>query len=451
MSVITKRAIDRRTVLHGIGTALALPLLDGMFPALTAYGKTAARPANRFGAVYVPNGIMMENWTPATEGTNFVLPPSLKPLEPFRDRLLVLTELSAVPPPHAVDNAHPKASTRFLTDIAPSPTRGTADLHAGISMDQIAARELGKYTQLASLEVGLESSESAGTCSSGFSCAYTSTISWRTATTPLPMEHDPRVVFERMFGDSGTTNPNARRARMGEDGSILDSVIEKTAQLERELGAGDRAKLSEYFEAIRDVERRIQMAERQSTRELPTVAHPAGIPDKFEDHANLMYDLIALAYQCDMTRIATFMIGREQSGRTFPELGVPDAHHALSHHQHDPEKLAKLVKINTYHITLFTRLLDKLRSTPDGDGSLLDHIMLVYGCGMSDGNSHDPLNLPILVMGGGCGQLKGGQHIRFAKDTPLANLHVTLLDKLGVHVDHMGDSTGEFDQLSAIS
>ena len=357
----------------------------------------------------------------------------------------MLSGLNSIPPPDAVENAHPKASTRFLTDVAPKYTRGTADLHAGTSMDQIAAKELGRYTQLASLELGLESSESAGTCSSGFSCAYTSTISWRTPTTPLPMEHDPRVVFERMFGDSGSTNADARRARMQADASILDSVIQKIGRLEKEFGAGDRAKLSEYFEAIRDVERRIQKAEEQSSQELPTMEHPAGVPAKFDDYAKLMYDLIALAYQCDMTRIITFMIGREQSGRTFPEFGIPDAHHAISHHQNDPVKLAKLAKINTYHITLFTRLLEKLRSTPDGDGSLLDHSMIIYGAGMSNGNAHDPRNLPILVLGGGCGQLKGGRHIQYAKDTPLANLHLTLLDKLGVHVERIGDSTGEFE------
>ena len=447
MMIITKKAIGRRTMLRGVGTVLALPFLDGMMPALSA----AVKPVNRFGAVYVPNGIMMQNWTPATEGSAFELSPTLKPLEPFRDRLLVLSGLNSIPPPDAVDNAHPKASTRFLTDVAPKYTRGTADLHAGTSMDQIAAKELGRYTQLASLEVGLESSESAGTCSSGFSCAYTSTISWRTPTTPLPMEHDPRVVFERMFGDSGSTNADARRARMQADASILDSVIQKIGRLEKEFGAGDRAKLSEYFEAIRDVERRIQKADEQSSQELPKMDHPEGIPVKFDDYAKLMYDLIALAYQCDMTRIITFMIGREQSGRTFPEFGIPDAHHAISHHQNDPVKLAKLAKINTYHITLFTRLLDKLRSTPDGDGSLLDHSMIIYGGGMSNGNAHDPRNLPILVLGGGCGQLKGGRHIQYAKDTPLANLHLTLLDKLGVRVDRIGDSTGEFDQLSGVA
>ena len=447
MRIITKKAIGRRTILRGAGAALALPFLDAMAPALSA----AAKPAKRFGAVYVPNGIMMQNWTPKTEGAAFELSPTLQPLAPYRDRLLVLSGLNCIPPPDAVDNAHPKASTRFLTDVPPKYTRGTADLRAGTSMDQIAAKEIGNQTQLASLEVGLESSESAGTCSSGFSCAYTSTISWRAPTTPLPMEHDPRVVFERMFGDSGSTDGNARRARMQADASILDSVIQKIGRLEKEFGAGDRAKLSEYFEAIRDVERRIQKSEQQHATELPTMEHPAGVPAKFDDYAKLMYDLIALAYQGDMTRIFTFMIGREQSGRTFPEFGIPDAHHAISHHQNDPVRLGKLAKVNAYHITLFTRLLEKLKATPDGDGSILDNSIMIYGSGMSNGNAHDPKNLPIIVLGGGSGQIKGGRHIQYPKDTPLANLHLTVLDMLGVHIDHIGDSTGEFKELSGIA
>jgi len=442
--IITKNVLSRRMILRGVGTALALPLLDSMVPALMAFDKTAAQPVNRFGVVYVPNGIMMQDWTPVAEGTAFELSPTLEPLVPFRDHLTVLSGLNSIPPPRANQgDTHPKASTRFLTDVPPKPSRGTADLHAGISMDQILAKELGRHTQLASLEVGLESSESAGTCSSGFSCAYTSTISWRTPTTPLPMEHDPRAVFERMFGDSSSTDATARRARMQKDGSILDSVIQKIGRLDRDLGPTDHAKLSEYFDAIRDVERRIQTASEQSAQQFAVTEHPAGIPSKFEDHAKLMYDLLVLAYQSDMTRVTTFMIGREQSGRTFPDLGIPDAHHAISHHQNDPIKLAKLAKINNYHISLFAQFLEKLRSTPDGEGSLLDHAMIIYGAGISDGNTHDPLNLPVLLSGGGCGELKGGRHIRYAKDTPLANLHVTLLRKLGVHLESIGDSTGE--------
>ena len=435
--IITRKALDRRTMLKGLGATLALPLLDSMLPALTA----AAKPTSRFGVVYVPNGIMMQNWTPAAEGTAFEFSPILKPLEPHRERLLILSGLNSIPPPTSRDT-HPRASTRFLTNIPPKPSRNSSDLEAGISMDQILAKEFGKHTQLASLELGLESSESAGTCSAGFSCAYTSTISWRTPTTPLPMEHNPRAVFERLFGDSGSTDPAVRRARMQEDGSILDSVIEKVARLQRDLGAGDRAKLTEYFEAIRDIERRIQKVEEQNSRELPVMDQPAGIPSEFEQHAMLMYDLFAIAYQCDLTRVVTFMIGREQSGRTFPEFGIPDAHHAISHHQDNPASLAKLVKVNTYHISLFAKFLNKLRSTPDGDGSLLDHVTIIYGSGMSDGNAHDPLNLPVLVAGGGAGQLKGGRHIKFGKNERLSNLHLNLLNKMEVPVSQIGDSTG---------
>jgi hypothetical protein len=444
MNFVTRKRLSRRTILRGLGTAVALPLLDGMIPALTAFSKTDGKPVNRFGAFYVPNGIMMENWTPAEVGSAFELPPILRPLAPFRDRMVVLSGLNSIPhlKPDPAD-VHPKASTRFLTDVGPMPK----NLLAGTSVDQLAAQELGKQTQLASLELSLESGESAGNCSSPFDCAYSSTISWRTPTTPLPMENDPRVVFERMFGEGGTTNPAARLARMQDDRSILDSVVEKVSRLKRELGSADSAKLTEYFESIRDVERRIQNAERDNSFEVPTMEQPLGVPAKFDEHAKLMYDMIALAYQCDMTRVVTFMMGREQSGRTYPELGISDAHHPISHHQGDPVKLAKLVKINTFHMTLFAHLLEKLRSTPDGDGSLLDHMTIIYGAGMSDGNAHDPRNLPILLLGGGSGQLKGNRHIRFSKDAPLANLHLTLLDKLGVKQDRMGDSTGEFDQI----
>jgi Protein of unknown function (DUF1552) len=440
--IISKMAIDRRMMLRGIGATLALPMLDAMVPALTG----APKPTQRFGAIYVPNGIVMENWTPAAEGAEFKFSPILKPLEPFRDRLLVLTGLDSVGPDGG--GGHPRASTRFLTNVPPRETRGLADLHAGVSMDQIVAKEFGRDTQLASLELALESSESAGTCSSGLSCAYTSTICWNSPSTPLPMEHDPRAVFERLFGDSGSTDPSVRRARMQEDGSLLDSVSQKVAQLARGLGAGDRAKLDEYFTAIRDVERRIQKAEQKNSQEVLLTASPAGVPDSFDEHARLMYDLFALAYQVDLTRVGTFMIGRESSGRTFPELGIPDAHHPLSHHQNDPTRLAKLTKINTYHLTLFARFLEKLRATADGDGSLLDHVTMVYGAGMSNGNGHVPTNLPILLAGGGCGQIKSGRHVRFAKGTRLANLHLTLLDMMGVRVEQIGDSTGELGAIS---
>jgi uncharacterized protein DUF1552 len=456
--IITRKAIPRRAVLRGIGATLALPLLDAMVPALSAIAKTAASGTNRLGIVYVPNGVplMAQHWTPKAEGTAFEFPAILQPMTPFRDRVLVLSGLNSNPPPTPAGQDpgfHARASTRFLTGVPPRFTTGS-DLMAGVSMDQIAARELGQQTQLASLELSMESTESAGTCDQGFSCAYTSTISWRSATTPLPMENDPRAVFERLFGDSGTTDSAARLVRMQQQRSILDSLTEKANRLGRGLGADDRVKLTEYFDAVRDVERRIQNAEQQNTKELPVVDHPAGIPGTFGEHARLMYDLQVLAYQCDLTRVTTFMMGREFTGRQYPEIGVPDAHHPISHHQGDPEKLAKIRKINSFHTELFGYFLEKLQATPDGDGTLLDHVTLVYGAGMSESNSHDPHNLPILLVGGSAGQLKGGRHIRYPEATPLANLHLTVLDKLGVRLDQIGDSTKgldpRFDPLSVV-
>ena len=448
MMIITKKAIHRRTLLRGTGAAIALPLLDSMVPALTAFTKTPASPALRFGVVYVPNGIVMPDWTPSKEGSGFEFTPILKSLEPFRDRLLVLSGLNSIPPPTMAGQnggVHARASTRFLTDVAPKSTQG-AEIEAGISMDQVAARQLGRETQLASLELGLESLESAGACDQGFSCAYTSTISWRGPRTPLPTESNPRAVFERLFGDNSSSDPAQRISRMRQQRSLLDSVAQKISGMQSGLGSSDRAKLSEYLESIRDVERRIQKAEEQNTRELPTVNHPAGVPSEFQDHAKLMYDMYALAYQSDLTRVITFMLAHEFSGRTYPEIGVSDAHHAISHHQGDTAKIAKLSKINAYHVSLFAYFLEKLRATPDGDGSLLDHSLIVYGAGMSDSNAHDPRNLPILIAGGAAGQLKGGRHIRYPKGTPLANLHLTLLDMFGVPMDKIGDSTGKFDR-----
>jgi hypothetical protein len=449
--IITKKVIDRRMILRGLGAALSLPLLDSMVPALTAARKSAAAPVKRLGVVYTPNGIMMDNWTPAIEGAGFEFSPTLKALEPFRDRLLILSGLNSTPPimpGNEPTGVHARASTRFLSDIQPKPTEGS-DLHAGISIDQIAANQFGRYTQLASLELGLESADSGGAGDPGFSKVYDATISWRGETTPLPMEHNPRAVFERLFGDGGNTSSAARLARLQQEHSILDSVMQSAAELERGMGQGDRAKLSEYLEAIRDIERRIQKAEEQNGRETPTIEHPAGVPASFSEHVKLMYDLYVLAYQADLTRVVTFMTGHEFSGQTYPEAGVPDAHHAISHHQGNPASLAKLAKIDAFKMSLFAYFIERLRSTPDGDGSLLDHSTIIYGAGMSDGNAHDPKNLPVLLLGGGCGTLKSGRHIRYPKGTPLANLHVTLLDKLGVHIDKIGDSDGMLTNLSA--
>jgi hypothetical protein len=435
--VITRMSLPRRTFLRGIGATLALPLLDAMVPALTAMSNTPANPVRRLGVVYVPNGMAMESWTPAVEGTGFELTPILQSLQPFRDRLIVLSNLRGVPG----GGSHAGAATRFLTGMV-ARQRGTG-VQASVSMDQVAAKHLAQETQLASLELGLDSRDFVGTCDAGYACAYSNTIAWRSATTPLPMENDPRAVFERLFGDSRSTDASARAATIQRNRSILDSVADKVRRLQQGVGAHDRTRIDEYLEAVRDVERRIQKAEEQTTKELPVVEQPAGVPATFEEHAKLMFDLQVLAYQCDLTRVTTFMIGRELSGRSYPQIGIPDAHHPLSHHEGDPARIAMMAKLNAYHVSQFAYFIERLRSTPDGDGSLLDHAMILYGAGMSESNEHYPYNLPILLLGGGSGQLKGGRHVRFPDDSQLASLHVTLLDKMGVPVERLGNSDGQ--------
>ncbi len=434
--MITRKAIPRRTMLRGLGAAIALPLLDGMVPAFAALRRTAAAPIKRFGVVYVPNGMMMPHWTPATEGSGFEFPTIMQPLEPFREYVKVLSGMHGV----ESEGPHARSSTRFLTGV-PSKQDDGSNLLAAVSADQLAGRVHGQETQLATLELAIDGRDFAGSCDDGFSCAYTNTIAWANKTTPLPMENNPRVIFERLFGDTGTTDPEIRKARLKKDASLLDSVTERAVDLSRELGAGDRAKLGQYLDAVRDIERRIQMAEAQSDRELPVVDQPSGIPSTFGEHVELMFDLQALAWETDLTRVTTFMMGREITGRTYAEIGVPDAHHPISHHQKDPAKLAKLTKINQYHVQLFAKFLERLAATPDGDATLLDNAMIVYGAGMADSNTHGSENLPILLAGGGAG--KGGQHIRYPEDTPLANLHVSLLDKLGVPVDSLGHANGK--------
>jgi uncharacterized protein DUF1552 len=439
---IVKKAVSRRTVLRGLGAAVALPLLDSMVPALSALAKSAAKPVNRFGVMYVPNGMIMKNYLPLIEGPGFEITPTLSPLAPFRQDILVLSGLECIPTPGRPGGAHAKASTRFLTDV--SPPLSETWLDAGISMDQILAQETGKVTQLASLELAIESSETAGACDTGFACPYTNTISWKSQNTPLPTQNNPRVIFERLFGDSESTDPKARLARLRQQRSVLDSVSEEVAHLQGALPQSDRTKLAEYLDAIRNVEQRIQIAEEQSDQELPLVTHPPGIPGNWEDHVRLMFDLQVLAYQCDLTRVITLMVGHEHSGMTFPQIGVPDAHHPISHHQQEPEKVAKVARINAYHVKMFAYLLERLRATPDGDGTLLDHVTMMYGAGMADSNSHSPIDIPMILAGGGTGHLKGGRHIRF-KNMPLANLHLTLLDQFGVQWDRIGDSTGRVD------
>ena len=429
--IITKKAIPRRAMLRGFGAALALPMLDAMIPAMA---NTAPKPIKRLGIVYVPNGMRMDHWTPSTVGDGFEFPSILKPMEPFREQLQIISGL------HGVDGEgpHARASTRFLTGVASTRDNGS-NLRAGISMDQIAGRFLGNETQLSTLELAIDGRDFAGSCDEGFSCAYTNTITWANETTPLPMENNPRAIFERLFGDTGSTDPKVRRARLSKDASLLDSVTQRAQDLSRQLGASDQTKLGQYLEAVRDVERRIQMAEAQSDRELPVVDQPAGIPDTFAEHARLMFDMMALAWETDMTRVATFMMGREITGRTYAEIGVPDAHHPISHHQRDPVKLEKLLKINQYHMTFFAEFLDRLRTSEDANGSLLDSSMIVYGAAMADSNSHYSRELPIMLAGN---VAHGGYHLQYPEATPLSNMHLGLLDKLGTPIESLGDSTG---------
>jgi hypothetical protein len=439
--MIFKKAIPRRTFLKGVGATLALPLLDGMVPAMAAVGDS--KRVNRLSFVYVPNGIIMDKFTPKTEGAGFEMTPILEQIAPFRDQMLVLSGLDckhANPQPGEGGGDHERGSGAFLTGSHPKKTGG-ADIRAGISVDQIAAMELGKQTELASLELTLDFAEFVGGCDPGYSCAYTNTLCWRSPTTPMPMENNPRAVFERLFGSSDTTDPAERLARLRKDRSILDAVTQDVARLQTGLGSADRRKLTEYLDAVRDVERRIQKVEQQSSQELPTFARPVGIPATFEEHYKLMVDLQALAYQADKTRVITFLVAHEQSTRPYPEIGISDPHHPLTHHSGNQEKIAKVIQINTYHAKMFSYFLERMRSTADGDGSLLDHMMVIYGGSISDANVHKHEDLPILLVGGGDGRIKGGRHVRYPKDTPVTNLFLAMLNNLGVPAESFGDST----------
>ena len=442
---IFKKTLPRRTVLRGIGASLALPLLDSMVPALSSASAQIAQPAKRLGVVYVPNGMAMKSWTPATERTGFEITRILEPMAAYQDRMLVLSGLNGITSNAGV---HASASTRFLTGTIPARTE--SDLQAAVSIDQLVARALGRQTQLGSLELELDQSDVFGSCDIGFSCQYTSTIAWRDANTPLPMETNPRAVFERLFGDTGTTDPVVRLHRIHKDQSLLDAVSDRVSELNRQVGAGDRAKLDQSLDAVRDVERRIQMAEAQSNRELPEVEQPAGIPATYEEHAKLMFDMQVLAYQTDLTRVITFMMGRELSGRSYAEIGVPDSHHPTSHHRDDPALYEKITKINEFHTSLFAYYLNKLDATPDGNGSLLDNMLMLYGAGMSDSNRHDNTGLPLVLLGGGSGTVKGGRHLRYTEGTPISNLHLTMLDKMGIPLDKIANSTGALNLLSDV-
>ncbi len=431
---IYKKAMPRRTFLRGAGAALALPLLDAMIPSLSA----AASPVRRLGFVYIPMGSNISQWTPKAEGKLTDLSPTLAALNPFVDQVTVITNLenkNAYSPGN-----HATANSCFLSTAKAKMTEGS-DYYLGTSVDQIAAKQIGRDTPLPSLELGTDLLTTVGNCDNGFACVYQNYLSWSSPTTPLPYEADPRIVFERLFGDGGTAAD--RRADLRKKGSILDWVTQDMSRLQRQLGPSDRSKVNQYLDSIREVERRIQKAEQQAAEShLPELDRPIGAPAAWEDHAKLMFDLQVLALQADITRVITFQLARETSTRTYPQIGVPEPHHPTSHHSNDPEKLAKLAKINAYHVSLFAYFVEKLHSTPDGDGSLLDHTVYLLGSGMGNPDVHDHRNLPILLAGG-----KGGLHIRYATPMPLANLHLTLLEKVGIHQESFGDSTGTVEGL----
>jgi hypothetical protein len=454
--IITGKHVSRRTLLRGMGAAVALPMLDAMVPALS-FGRSAMKKVspNRMAFVYVPNGIDMRNWTPGATGRAFTFPQILQPLAPLQDDLLVLTGLKDHGGEALGDGPgdHARASASFLTGVHPKKTAGS-DISVGISVDQVAAQKIGQATRLPSLELGCEDGHLAGNCDSGYSCAYVNSISWRTPTVPNPPEVNPRAVFERLFGvgdDAGDPVARARNARL--DQSVLDMVCDDTKKLEAGLGSTDRRKLDEYLTAIRQVERQVQMAEQQArtnTAAIPTMARPDGIPVEFADHAQLMFNLMALALQTDITRISTFMLAREGSNRPYREIGVPEGHHGLSHHRNDPGLMDKVARINRYHMEQFAYFLRKLKATPDGDGSLLDHTMIVYGSGISDGNRHNHDNLPVLLAGGSR-VFRTGRHIRLTDETPVANLYLSMLDAMQVQTDKLGDSQGRLNYLTELT
>lgn len=437
---ITKRALPRRTFLRGMGATVALPFLDCMVPALSA---RAAKPTLRLGFVYIPNGTIQPMWVPPATGKNFELSPILSPLAPVRDRITVLSGLAHRQADNFGDGNgdHARGTAVWLTGVhAWDRGRGGAEgVRLATTVDQIAAGVIGKDTRLPSLEMSLESPTQIG-CDSE-DCFFSNTISWKSPTTPLPMEPHPRMVFERLFGQA--TTAAERRARVRKTSNILDSVLDEVASLRKTLGAGDQAKLTEYLEAVHEIEQRIQRAEKDSASgkfALPT--RPDDIPESFEDYVTLMFDLQVLAYQADITRVITLLMGRETSPRTFEQIGVPEQHHSCSHHIDNPELMARKAKIDQYHVALFGQFLEKLKGTPDGDGNLLDHSMILYGGGLGNGNLHDHVNLPVLVAGRGAGTLSGGQHINYPDNTPMANLLLTMLDKAGVPTpEKIGDST----------
>jgi len=442
---MTKKHLPRRTFLQSIaGASVALPLLDAMIPALTAQTRTAAAPKLRLGFVYVPHGAVLDKWTPIGDGTNFQLNQIMAPLEPFKQQMVIVSGLANKAAESQGDGGgdHARSGPSFLSGVHPKRTEGE-DVRAGITIDQIAAQHISQDTPLPSLELGTEDTGLVGVCDVGYSCAYMNSIAWRSPSLPLPMEINPRVIFERLFGDG--SNAAERAQRKTEDRSILDSVTREAAQLNTGLGRRDRTIVSEYLDNVREIERRIQKAEKQVASQVEVPDSPIGVPESFDEHAKLMFDLQVLAYRAEITRVSTFMLARDLSQRTFPQIGVPEPHHSVSHHGNNPAQIAKLAKINTYHASLMAYFFDKLRATPDGDGNLLDHSMILYGSSMSNPNEHNHFPLPLLVAGGGTGQLKGGRHLKFPERTPISNLLLAVLDKSGIHMDTLGDSTGKLE------
>ncbi len=443
--IITKKALPRRTFLRGVGATLALPLLDAMIPAATAATKTAARPIRRLGYVFLPMGCDQSRWTPTNVGGKIgELSPILQSLGSVKDHITVINNLelrNAYPGSHATSNA------AFLSCAKAKHTE-SSDFYLGVTADQLAAQQIGHETQLPSLELSMDMLQTAGQCDNGYACVYQNNLSWSSPTTPLPSEAHPRIVFERLFGEGGGLAE--RRASLRRRASLLDLLTEDIAGLKRRVGPADQAKIAEYLDTVREVERRIQKAESNILdNPLPDLDRPLGVPAAYADHARLMFDLQVLAMQGDITRITSFQLARETSNRTYPEIGVSDPHHPLSHHGNDPEKIARMAKINAFHVSLFAYYLERLKATPDGNGSLLDHSLILFGSGIGNPNIHDHTDLPVIVAGGAAGGMKGGRMIHYEQPVPLANLHLTLLDKVGVNIDTFADSNGKVTDLFA--
>ena len=440
--IITKKALPRRTFLKGVQATLALPLLDAMIPAMTALAQTPAKAVRRLGFVFIPMGCDHARWTPEGQGTLEQLTPILSPLEPVKEQLTVVTNMELQ---NSYPGTHDTSNSGFLSAAFAKHTE-SSDYHLGTTVDQVAAKQMGQDTQLPSLELSMDLNPLAGVCNNGYACVYQNNLSWSSPTTPLPSEAHPRLVFERLFGEGG--DRDERRAALRSRASLLDSFSDDIARLKGVVGTGDRARVDQYLDSIREIERQIQRAEAGAAENpMPDLDRPVGVPEMFADHARLLFDLQVLAFQGDITRVVSFQLTRELSNRTYPEIGVPDPHHPTSHHGGDPEKVAKIAKINTFHVSLFADFLQKLKATPEGDGTLFDNTVYLYGSGMGNPSLHDHVNLPILVAGGAATGMKGGRHIRYENGTSLGNLHLTLLDRVGVHLETFGDSDGRVEDL----